>query len=148
MAARPAYMLSAPLRPKTEPIVAAGSTVLAAVAMLMLPRAAESASIWGVLAQVFPESASAIFSLAWAGTIGCVAGLTAEAFGQREALRPALRTAIVAALLSPVALAAPLWPALLAAAALVAIPVPIRHRAANNNLPAGDRWTNPFSLAA
>ena len=101
-----------------------------------------------MLVALFPDSAPSAYALAWASMIGCVAGLTAEAAGRRRALRPALTAAIAAALLSPVALAVPIWPVLLAAAALIATPAPRRLRAANDNPIPAHRIPHPFSLAA
>jgi hypothetical protein len=143
-----AYYLSPPARRIASPLAAAGATLFAAVATLVLPRAPESASIWAALVALFPDGAPSAFALAWASLIGCIAGLMAEAVARRQALRPALLAVLATALLSPAALAAPLWPALLAAAGLIATPAPRRLRAANDNPIPAHRTPHPFSLAA
>lgn len=126
--------------------IAVAATLSAALAVLLLPSAPDSASVWAPLVALFPESARSCFALAVASCIGCIAWQAAEAVAQRRAVRPALTAAIVSALLAPVA--APLWAALFAAAALLALPAPVRLVAANDNERLADRWVNPFALAA
>lgn len=144
----PAYIISPRTGRPARPMVAAAATLLAAVTVLAMPRGAESASIWAALVAVFPDGARSAFALGWASMVGCVAGLTADAVGRRRALRPALLAAIVAAVLSPAMLAVPIWPPLLAAAALIAVPEPPRRRAANDNCLPTHVARNPFALAA
>ncbi len=142
-----AYWISpAGTRPVAAP-VAALATAGAALAMLGAPAASESASIWSALAMVAPASVHSLFALSCALLAGIVAWLSAEAFAQRS-LRPALLSALAGALLAPAALAVPLWPPLLAAAALIASPAPPRRRAANDNPIPAHRAAHPFSLAA
>lgn len=145
MPAPRAYHLPSPLRPLPHPIAAGCGVAVAGLAMLVLP-GAESGGLWRPVVTLLPGSAAACFSLATAVAVGCLAGLAAHAIGRREALRPALHAAITTALFAPAALAVPLWPALLAAAGLLAIPAPARRIAANDN-PARPP-ANPFALAA
>ncbi len=142
-----AYYLSPPVRRLPHPLLAGLGVVGAALATMALP-GAESASIWHPVIALAPDAAAACFSLACAIATGCAAGLIAHAIGRREALRPALHAAITTALFAPAALAVPLWPALLAAAGLLALPVRTRLTAANDNPIPAHRQPHPFSLAA
>ena len=148
MPPRPAYYLTPARRKPVAAPLAVCATLAAAALMLLLPGADETASVWAPLVALFPESAPSCFALACASVVGCVVGLSADAVGQRRALRPALTAALAAALLAPATLAVPLWPALLAAAALIATPAPTRPRAANDNPIPAHRAPHPFSLAA
>jgi hypothetical protein len=141
------YYLSPPTRRPPHPLSAGLAVVAAAAAILVLP-GAESASLWRPIVVAVPTAAAACFALACALAIGCAAGLTAHAVGRRDALRPALHAAITTALFAPAALAVPLWPALLAAAGLIALPVRVRPTPANDNPIPVHRQPHPFSLAA
>lgn len=147
MPAPTAYYISPPSRRPPHPVVAGLGVAGAVLAVLFLP-GAESASVWRPLTALLPDTAAACFSLACAVATGCAAGLIAHAIGRREALRPALHAAITTALFAPAALAVPLWPALLAAAGLIALPSRTRRKAANDNPIPVHRQPHPFSLAA
>lgn len=141
----PAYRVSPASRRPVPAAIASALTACAALATLAMPAMAEGASLWRPLLALFPESAASCFALGTALTVGCTAGLCADAAIRRRAMRPALRAAICAAMASPPVLAVPLWPALLAAAALVALPTPQRPRAANDNAgpPLRRRYSRP-----
>lgn len=129
-------------------VAAAVATSSAAAVVVLLPTTADGASIWTLATTAFPDSAASWFVLAVATLTGCVVTLGADAVAQRRALRPALTAVVAATLVAPAAVAAPLWPALLAAAALIALPRRDRPRAANDNPVPAHRAPHPFSLAA
>ena len=145
MPLRPHFRL--PRRRVPAPL-AVVATLSAGLAALALPAGHESASVWALLAAWFPESAQSCFALGWATFCGALGYLAAAAVAQRRLLRPAITAALAATLLSPAALAAPLWAALIAGALLLACPAPPRLRAANDNPAEDDPRAHPFALAA
>lgn len=147
MPARHAFLTGpVPPRPRPNTALSGVTTALAALVVVLLPAGAESASLWAPLVALFPDSARSCFALACAASVGVVAGLIAEAVGRRDPVRPALTAALGVALLAPPGLAVPLWPALLAAAGLIACPVRRHLVAANDDAPRPH--ANPFALAA
>lgn len=140
------YVIGPAGRKRVPPALVVATTLGAALITLSLPRADIGASVWVPLIALFPDSAQSCFALAVASLTGCVAWQAADAVGRRSVLRPALTVILIAVLLTPATISVPLWPGLIAAAALLALPAPVCLDAANDNPAIAPR--TPFSLAA